>query len=69
MNNTIKTGSVQEAAETDPFGFSLENLHVAAVERLDNPQIRNSILRVKHGKSEQGFTHRYDRAYHSHTSS
>ena len=51
----------------DPFAFSLDDLHADAVAAVDNPVVRAAILRVKQGKVEQGFTHDYNRAYHSHT--
>ncbi len=69
-----QTGTTEEAskfdlAETkqDPFAFSLDDLHADAVAAVDNPVVRAAILRVKQGKVEQGFTHAYNRAYHSHT--
>lgn len=60
--------SEETKPKQDPFTFDLENLHADAVEMVNHPLAQAAILRVKHGKTEQGFNHRYDRAYHSHSS-
>jgi hypothetical protein len=43
-------------------------LRADAVASVQNPLVRAAILRVKHGQAAQGFTHGYDKAYHSHSS-
>lgn len=65
---------VNEAASTpagttpqDIFSFNLEALRADAVGAVENPIIRDAILRVKHGQESQGFTNAYDKAYHSHS--
>jgi hypothetical protein len=50
------------------FAFKLDSLCADAVAAVQNPLVRAAILRVKHGKTAQGFAHGYDKAYHSHSS-
>jgi hypothetical protein len=50
------------------FAFNLDALHADAVAAVQNPLVREAILRVKHGQAAQGFAHGYDKAYHSHSS-
>lgn len=53
----------------DPlFAFNLDALRADAVAAVENPLVREAILRVKHGQAAQGFVHGYDKAYHSHSS-
>ena len=50
------------------FAFNLDALRADAVAAVQNPLVREAILRVKHGQVAQGFVHGYDKAYHSHSS-
>ncbi len=50
------------------FAFNLDALRADAMASVQNPLVRDAILRVKHGQAAQGFTHGYDKAYHSHSS-
>ena len=67
QNNAPKTPVESAAVTDDPFGLSLENLRAEAAAQVQNPHVRRSILRVKQGKTEEGFTNRFDKAYHSHS--
>ena len=52
----------------DAFTFDLADIHADALANIESPVVRAAIERVKHGHVEQGFTNRYDKAYHSHSS-
>lgn len=60
--------TIEQQENEDVFGFSIENLRSDAVAAIQNPHVRNAILRVKQGRTEQGFAQAYDKAYHSHSS-
>jgi hypothetical protein len=64
MNNT----QTQNTNADTLFAFNLDALHADAVAAVQNPLVREAILRVKHGQAAQGFVHGYDKAYHSHSS-
>lgn len=55
-------------SDEDPFEFDLEDVRAEALANVENPIVRAAIERVKHGHVAQGFTNRYDKAYHSHSS-
>jgi hypothetical protein len=65
--NQLQPVSEQPESE-DVFGFSIDDLRSDALAAVQNPHVRNAILRVKQGRAEQGFVHDYDKAYHSHSS-
>ena len=65
--NQAQSATEQQETE-DVFGFSIDDLQSDALAAVQNPHVRESILRVKQGRTEQGFVHDYDKAYHSHAS-
>jgi hypothetical protein len=67
MPNSTKTQQPSLNADS-LFAFNLDALRADAVASVQNPLVRAAILRVKHGQAAQGFTHGYDKAYHSHSS-
>lgn len=50
------------------FAFNLDDVHADALVNVQNPLVKAAIERVKHGHVTQGFTHGFDKAYHSHSS-
>ena len=65
--NQAQSATEQPEAE-DVFGFSIDDLQSDALAAVQNPHVRESILRVKQGQIKQGFVHGFDKAYHSHSS-